>query len=66
MQFRVIDQSTGVAREVLLTDHKSIEMKLQSQRADMERIEKHIVTLRQSVSPPPLHAQRTHPERLHL
>ena len=50
LQFRVVDMSTGQPREMQLTDYRQIENKLQSQRADMEKVNTHIGSLRQAVS----------------
>ena len=49
-QFRVVDTSTGVAREVLLTDHRQVENKLTTQKNEMMKIQQHLDTLGKNVS----------------
>ena len=49
-QFRVLDTSTGVPREVLLTDHRQVENKLNTQKNEMMKIQQHLDTLGKNVS----------------
>ena len=43
--FRVTDNSLGVPRQVLLTDHGAIQSKLQNQQAEMKQIQEHLQKL---------------------
>jgi len=43
--FRVTDNSLGVSRQVLLTDHGAIQSKLQNQQAEMKQIQEHLQKL---------------------
>lgn len=43
------DTSTGQPREALLTDHRMVEAKLQSQQAEMGRVKEHLEMLGRSV-----------------
>lgn len=51
LQFRVTDSATGMLRDAYLGDHRQVDAKLQSQKAEMDKVNHHILTLRKNVSP---------------
>lgn len=53
LQFRVTDSATGMLRDAYLGDHRQVDAKLQSQKAEMDKVNHHILTLRKNVSASP-------------